>query len=274
MYYEIDEILAKQVYEMTHPRKEYKEGQITDEYMEKVDEFILFANDAKEKMVNCPERRVNVDKVCDDFSKRLADWYNRSNEIKSKTGTEFQTSSTEQYKLDREFEDIFKLKKRVLKTVSYDGAIYAKDENAIEKIEFKISRNKEELDVLRKENSEARRRKQPLPYSSREASLLRSSVIRLEKRLVKLKGLEESKTHEKKKAVYNGKKIEIAIIENTQLMTIQLLFKEEPDENIKNILKENYFTFSKKNRAYQRWLNVKGKSAAEKVVEEIQKHGR
>ena len=61
------------------------------------------------------------------------------------------------------------------------------------------------------------------------------------------------------------------LVENTEIMRLQLIFPDKPDEETRNILKGNGFRWSPKNGAWQRQLTNNAKYAANQVLETLAK---
>ena len=61
------------------------------------------------------------------------------------------------------------------------------------------------------------------------------------------------------------------MVENTELMRLQLIFEDKPDEEIRDILKRNGFKWSPKNVCWQRQLTGNAKYSLKQVIEELEK---
>lgn len=59
------------------------------------------------------------------------------------------------------------------------------------------------------------------------------------------------------------------IVENTELMRLQLIFPEKPDEETRSLLKSNGFRWSPKNQAWQRQLTNAARYAAENILQKL-----
>lgn len=59
------------------------------------------------------------------------------------------------------------------------------------------------------------------------------------------------------------------VIENTEIMRIQIIFNEKPDEEIRTLLKSNGFKWAPSKGVWQRQLTSNGKYALGKVVKEL-----
>jgi len=60
-----------------------------------------------------------------------------------------------------------------------------------------------------------------------------------------------------------------AVVENTELNRLQLMFQGKPPDDIRKILRQAGFVFSYKNTAWQRHLNNAGREAASRVERQI-----
>ena len=60
-------------------------------------------------------------------------------------------------------------------------------------------------------------------------------------------------------------------VKNTELMRLQLIFTDKPNDEVRTILKKNSFRWSPKNNAWQRQLTENGMFALKRVVNEINK---
>lgn len=79
----------------------------------------------------------------------------------------------------------------------------------------------------------------------------------------------ETLEKEKKRGTKTTESDFCTIIENTEIMRLQLIFPEKPEENIRHVLKSNGFHWSPKNGAWQRQLTNNARYAAKKVLENL-----
>lgn len=132
-------------------------------------------------------------------------------------------------------------------------AISSDDPKAIEKLESKIQ-----------ELEEYRKRVKAREHSTYELQNIGQEIRRLKERVNELKELDELDFQE---INFEGGKV----IHNKEQNRIQVLFGEKPNEEIRTILKQYGFKWSRSQRAWQRLYNKNGIRSTKWVLEEMEK---
>lgn len=165
--------------------------------------------------------------------------------------------------------------------------IKSDDENAIEDLEEKIEGLKEAQENMKEINKYYRKHKtlegcdlltekqcQKLQESIDQYSYDRAPYPRwaLQNNLANIKRYQQ-RVDELKKAKENGTAEidygDFKVVENTEMMRIQIIFGEKPDDEIRTLLKGNGFKWAPSQGAWQRQLTSNGKYALRKVVKEL-----
>ena len=162
------------------------------------------------------------------------------------------------------------------------GGISADDPNALERLRQKLDMLEAARERMKKINAHFRKyqtmegypeplteqEKQHISYmvesgfskwgiydTSNISAAIRSTKDRLER-------LEAQKVQETKETETEF----CTVVENTEIMRLQLIFPDKPDEETRNILKRNGFRWSPKNGAWQRQLTNNARYAAQNVL--------
>lgn len=165
--------------------------------------------------------------------------------------------------------------------------IKSDDENAIEALEEKIEGLKEAQENMKEINKYYRKHKtlegcdlltekqcRKLQESIDQYSYDRAPYPRwaLQNNLANIKRCQQ-RVDELKKAKENGTAEidygDFKVVENTEMMRIQIIFGEKPDDEIRTLLKGNGFKWAPSQGAWQRQLTSNGKYALRKVVKEL-----
>lgn len=297
MYYEINENTARRAKEM-NSYFEYNEGSATAGYRADVDEVVQLAERQKKRVD--PEYHEKIDYYVDLYARKMAENINKGNEIDCRVpsimvagGSNFPVGKKAKQNAarDRNMEEWKRIQgiKDKIRSIG-TGGIRSDEANAIEKLEKKLAKLQKAQDRMKGANKAIRLKDvekgnlklSEIGYTDKEIEDLRSpdfagrigypswmlqnnnaNIRRIKKRIEDLKAEQESEPIEDQE--YDG----FTLHEDTDLMRIQFLFDDKPDEETRAVLKANGFRWSPKNKAWQRLLNQNGRRAAEIVLKEI-----
>lgn len=299
-YYHINEETARRSHELAS-FSEYKEGTLTSEYRYKVDKVYELADKLAEVR---PDDADKGYRIADRYAKRLAANMNRDAEIGTRCpsvmisgSANFPTRKKERqveaWRSNREdYEAVEKIPDKIRAMIAGKDIIKSGDARAIEKLESKIAELKEQQETMKSANAYYRKNKtlegfdgmpekeirevmadmkrfkwnDDKPFQSYSLTNNNANIKRLEKRLEGLKAEKEAGDSE-----VEGESGLYTLVTNTEIMRIQFIFSDKPDEQIRSILKENGFRWAPSQSAWQRQLTANGKCAAQKVIAEIKK---
>ena len=91
-----------------------------------------------------------------------------------------------------------------------------------------------------------------------------ANIHRIEGRLKELRVAKKKGTLETENKFFK-------VVENTEIMRLQLLFEEKPEQEVREVLKSNGFRWAPSQEAWQRQLNNNARYALQKVVEQLEK---
>lgn len=299
VYYPINEDLAKQAYNMMSFR-EYKTGSLTEEYKRCVDRAYKIADKAAEQR---PDEAGRIYGFAARYSKKMADNLNE----KSKIGTmcpslmisgsgNFPVKKKEKQNAasgrnDKEFWEIQKILDKIRSIANGKDIIKSGDENAVEKLEKKLTGLKENQEKMKAANKALRMKDtekgdevlRELGYTYAQIVKLRKpdfcgrigfpsyaltnnnqNIHRVENRLKTLKAAKEQENTESENEYFR-------VVENAEIMRLQLLFDGKPDSVIRDILKKNGFRWSPRNECWQRQLTNNARYAMKNVLESLER---
>lgn len=297
-YYPIDEKTARVAHEMMSFR-EYPEGRLTREYQTYVDEAYKIADAAAEIR---PEESERIYRIADRYAKRLADNLN----ARSRIGTmcpsvmisgagNFPVAKKRKQnaaadKNFKEFQEIQGLLDKIRSIERGKDIIKAGDSDAVEKLERKVAALAEQQELMKKVNAwykkngtldgcpdmteeEIEELKASMqtgfhfedrPFQRYEISNNGQNLRKTKERLEELKAAKEQENKEEKNDLFT-------VIENADIMRLQLMFNEKPEEEVREILKKNGFRWSPKNQAWQRQLTSNAKRSLHIVIKELER---
>ena len=263
-YYPIDEEAARTAWNMNHMGMFSGDEQ---EYMQEVDQAYEIAEEVAER---CPDQKGAMLEMADKFAKRLAGWYNKKYRIDSMCPSvliagpsNFPVSKKEKQSraADRHWEDYRKImgvKERIRKLGEPSKVIKAADDDAAKKLREKIAQLTEKQKSMKTANAQARKEGKHAPYA---ACTLSNNSQRIRATKAKLASLEATKEMGTSERCIEFMGEQVAVIENTELMRLQLLFDGKPSDNIRETLKKNGFRWSPKQGAWQRQLTANARFA-------------
>ncbi|MBS6972212.1 MAG: hypothetical protein KH146_15155 [Eggerthella sp.] len=298
-YYEVNEGLARTA-KSINSFSDYVENTATNEYKYYCDKVYDVLEKIIEQKPNLAEKATyKVDRYC----RMLADYYNAyyKNEascpsilitgagnfpIKKKNA-----QNKRREKLHETWKYLEQQSEQIKNLLIMDQPILSKNQDAVELLEEKIAKLEEEhkqklyWNKYYKKNGTlkgaeglgdkqieivedfVRRNPSFAPFSVTNDT---ANIRRYKQRLEKMKAAKATGT--KIEAVNDENNNELfKVVKNTELMRLQLIFTDKPNDEVRTILKKNSFRWSPKNNAWQRQLTENGMFALKRVVNEINK---
>lgn len=294
-YYTIDENAAKHAQAMWS-FDDYKAGSTTNEYQSKVNEVYDLADEiAKER----PERADKAYYLAGKYAYRLAHYYNEDSRINMMCPSvlisgpaNFPTRKKEKQNaaMDKNMTYLADTNKIIdkLRGILYGKDIISSDdEQAIEKLETKIAKLKDEQEMMKSVNAYYRKNKtldgcedltadmaaklkkemanswnSDKPYPTFMLSNNNANIRRLEQRLAEIQATKEIGDSEEE---HNGYKV----VTDTDAMRIQFFFDGKPNEDVRDTLKSYGFHWAPSVGAWQRKLTDNAKRTTEYIIPKI-----
>ena len=298
-YYELNEGLARTA-KSINSFSDYVENTATNEYKYYCDKVYDVLEKIIEQKPNLAEKATyKVDRYC----RKLADYYNAyyKNEascpsilitgagnfsIKKKNA-----QNKRREKLHETWKYLEQQSEQIKNLLIMDQPILSKNQDAVELLEEKIAKLEEEhkqklyWNKYYKKNGTlkgaeglsdkqieivedfVRRNPSFAPFSVTNDT---ANIRRYKQRLEKMKEAKATGTKIETVNDENNNKL-FKVVKNTELMRLQLIFTDKPNDEVRTILKKNSFRWSPKNNAWQRQLTENGMFALKRVVNEINK---
>ena len=298
-YYEVNEGLARTA-KSINSFSDYVENTATNEYKYYCDKVYDVLEKIIEQKPNLAEKATyKVDRYC----RKLADYYNAyyKNEascpsilitgagnfpIKKKNA-----QNKRRKKLHETWKYLEQQSEQIKNLLIMDQPILSKNQDAVELLEEKIAKLEEEhkqklyWNKYYKKNGTlkgaeglsdkqieivedfVRRNPSFAPFSVTNDT---ANIRRYKQRLEKMKEAKATGTKIETVNDENNNKL-FKVVKNTELMRLQLIFTDKPNDEVRTILKKNSFRWSPKNNAWQRQLTENGMFALKRVVNEINK---
>lgn len=297
-YYEINEEMAKFAND-ANSYKDYKAGTATKIYKDFVDRVYKTVEKIKEEKPNLAEK---AESMAEQYSRKLAEYYNayykneascpsmlisgRANFPVNKKNKQ----NNRRESLEKEWKYLKGYANKIENLLTMKQPILSNDENAVELLRDKINKLEAEQKKMNAVNAYYRKNKtlegcpeltskqieilkaamedsfhyEDKPFMGWQLSNNNATIKNTKKRLEELLKLKEEGTCEKENQFFK-------VVENTELMRLQLIFEDKPDEEIRDILKRNGFKWSPKNVCWQRQLTGNAKYSLKQVIEELEK---
>ena len=297
-YYEINEEMAKFANDANSYR-DYKAGTATKIYKDFVDRVYKTVEKIKEEKPNLAEK---AEGMAERYSRKLAEYYNayykneascpsmlisgRANFPVNKKNKQ----NNRRESLEKEWKYLEGYANKIENLLTMKQPILSNDENAVELLRNKINKLEAEQKKMKAVNAYYRKNKtlegcpeltskqieilkaamedsfhyEKKPFMGWQLSNNNATIKNTKKRLEELLKLKEEGTCEKENQFFK-------VVENTELMRLQLIFEDKPDEEIRDILKRNGFKWSPKNVCWQRQLTGNAKYSLKQVIEELEK---
>lgn len=295
----INETTARRAKEMSS-FNDYKTNSATDDYNAEVNRIMKKAECIKEIK---PERSEEIDGLVRRYIVLYANFINKSNEISCRCPSvmicgpaNFPVRKQEQQfeAYGKNFEKLDQLKsiEYKLERIKYNNeAIKSGDSDAIEKLQSKLQKLDDLQIYMKNANAYYRKNKTLKGYANTtddSAEVLDKEILTTRHRVpfasfsltnnnAKIKATKEriEQLSKFKETVVDEVKTETAknepftIVRNTDLVRLQLLFSEKPDEETRSILKRNGFKWAPSQNAWQRLLNNNSEYALKQILKAI-----
>ena len=293
VYFPINEKMAGHARSMWS-FSEYKPGSTTEEYKSYVNEAYNLADEVAAKD---EKAGVRAYAVAERYSKRMAEYFNRDISInlmcpsvmicgpanfpaKKKNRQIAAFDSNMEF-----FNETQKLLDKIKSISNGSELIKSSDEDCIERLEYKLETLKTLQEKMKAVNAALRKKDieegnldlMELGYTEDDIKEIRTPDIigrigypayrlqnnnqeihRIEERINSLKTVKERGTTEEENEGYTYK-------EDTELMRIQFIFDDKPDEETRKILKQYGFRWAPSQGAWQRQLTTNGQRSAKFV---------
>lgn len=296
-YFEIDENLAKQAYEMMS-FNDYKQGSLTAEYRSYVNKAYDLADEITHKK---PDESEKVYAIANRYAKKMAENLNKRSRIGCMCPSvmicgpaNFPVRKKEKQNaaIDKNYQEWSTIQKLLgkMKQIQFGNSIIrAGDTDAIEKLEKKLEGLKKYQEMMKAVNSYYRKNKtvkgyselseeeikkiqlkmendwhyEDKPFMTWELSNNNQNIHSVEKRLKSLKSAKDNGIQESENKYFK-------VVENTEIMRLQLFFEEKPEETTRKILKRNGFKWTPSQGAWQRQLTNNAKYSLKIVLETLE----
>ena len=293
VYFPINEKMAGHARSMWS-FSEYKPGSTTEEYKSYVNEAYNLADEVAAKD---EKAGVRAYAVAERYSKRMAEYFNRDISINlmcpsvmicgpANFPVKKKNRQIAAFDSNREFfNETQKLLDKIKSISNGSELIKSSDEDCIERLEYKLETLKTLQDKMKAVNAALRKKDieegnldlMELGYTEDDIKEIRTPDIigrvgypayrlqnnnqeihRIEERINSLKTVKERGTTEEENEGYTYK-------EDTELMRIQFIFDDKPDEETRKILKQYGFRWAPSQGAWQRQLTTNGQRSAKFV---------
>ena len=297
IYFPINEKMAGHARSMWS-FSDYKPGSTTEEYKSYVNEAYNLADEVAAKD---EKAGIRAYPVAERYSKRMAEYFNRDISINLMCPSvmisgpaKFPTKKKERQIAAQErnyefYKDTQKLLDKIRSIENGSDLIKSSDEDCIERLEYKLETLKALQEKMKSANVAIRKKDKEegnldllaLGYSPDQIKELRTpdfggrigcpaymlqnnnqEIHRVEERINSLKEIKENGVIEEETENYTYR-------EDSEIMRIQFIFEDKPDEETRNILKNNGFKWAPSQGAWQRQLTSNGKHAARRVKEAL-----
>ena len=293
IYFDINEKMAGHARSMWS-FSEYKPGSTTEEYKSYVNEAYNLADEVAAKD---EKAGVRAYAVAERYSKRMAEYFNRDISINlmcpsvmicgpANFPVKKKNRQIAAFDSNREFfNETQKLLDKIKSISNGTEVIKSNDEDCIERLEYKLETLKALQEKMKSANVAIRKKDKEegnldllaLGYSPDQIKELRTpdfggrigypaymlqnnnqEIHRVEDRINSLKTVKERGTTEEENEGYTYK-------EDAELMRIQFIFDDKPDEETRKILKQYGFRWAPSQGAWQRQLTTNGQRSAKFV---------
>lgn len=298
VYFSISEELAKIAHDMMS-FSDYKQGSKTASYRAMCDEVYDLAERVAEAK---PKEAERAWRIATAYARRMADNINADSRIGTRCpsilvsgGSNFPVRKKEKQvaaweRNQQEYNDIQKYKDKLQRILYGKEVIRADDEDAIIKLEEKLSELEAMQERMKEVNAYYKKHKtlegcpelseearlkletgmssdwrtDPAPYPSFAITNNGANIRTTRKRLEKLR---EEKSRETSETRYDD--LCLTVRENVEDMRIQLLFDDKPEPEVRDLLKHWAFKWAPSVGAWQRQLTNDARYATRQVVTKL-----
>ena len=290
IYFDINETDARRAKNM-YSFSEYVSESETNAYISEVNRIYDMGDAAIARGVSAEK----VERICNRFSKKYAEWINRSFRIELMCpsimisgASNFPVRKKEKQNVARDkhwalYNDLMKVKSELEWMGTPREIIMAGDADAVERLQKKVTELEKKQSAMKAANVHWRKNgtmkgfiangweyadekiKESLygvPYPHYALTNNNNKLKNTRNRLESLKRVKERETTESSTDFCK-------VVENTEIMRLQLIFEGKPDEKIRSILKSNGFRWAPSQNAWQRQLTVNAKAALKRIEKEI-----
>lgn len=297
VYFPINEKMAGHARSMWS-FSDYKPGSTTEEYKSYVNEAYNLADEVAAKD---EKAGIRAYAVAERYSKRMAEYFNRDISINlmcpsvmicgpANFPVKKKNRQIAAFDSNREFfNETQKLLDKIKSISNGYELIKSSDEDCIERLEYKLETLKALQEKMKAVNAALRKKDieegnldlMELGYTKDDIKKIRTpdfagrigcpaymlqnnnqEIHRVEERINSLKEIKENGIIEEETENYTYR-------EDSEIMRIQFIFEDKPDEETRNILKNNGFKWAPSQGAWQRQLTLNGKHAARRVKEAL-----
>lgn len=297
VYFPINEKMAGHARSMWS-FSDYKPGSTTEEYKSYVNEAYNLADKVAAKD---EKAGIRAYAVAERYSKRMAEYFNRDISINlmcpsvmicgpANFPVKKKNRQIAAFDDNREFfNETQKLLDKIKSISNGSELIKSSDEDCIERLEYKLETLKALQEKMKAVNAALRKKDieegnldlMELGYTEDDIKKIRTpdfagrigypaymlqnnnqEIHRVEERINSLKEIKENGIIEEETENYTYR-------EDSEIMRIQFIFEDKPDEETRNILKNNGFKWAPSQGAWQRQLTLNGKHAARRVKEAL-----
>lgn len=297
-YFPISEELARSAHEMMS-MSDYKPGSKTASYRAACDEAYDLAEQVEKAR---PREAGRAWRIATAFARRMADNVNADSRIGTKCpsvlisgGSNFPVRKKEKQvaaweRNHEEYEEIQKYKDKLRSILYGRESIRADDEDAIIRLEEKLSNLEAMQERMKEVNAYYKKHKtltgcpelsekaqkqleagmesdwraNKVPYPSFAITNNGANIRTTRQRLEKLR---EEKSRETSEVRHD--ELRLTVRENVEDMRIQLIFDEKPEADVRELLKGWAFRWSPNAGAWQRQLTNDGRYAASQVLKKL-----
>lgn len=298
IYHKINEETAR-VAKTINSFSDYISGSATLEYKTNIDNIYDLVEKIVEENPNLAERAIGMVEY---YNRKLAKYYNDyyRNEASCPSvmicgAGNFPMRKKEKQNnrrdtLMNEWGYLQRYVNKIQNILTINQPILSNDKNAVELLEEKLEKMESVQAMMKAANAYYRKNKtlddcpvltleqidklkdsmsgnnhyENKPFLSYELTNNNANIKSTTLRLQKLKKEKETGTQEQVNQYFT-------IVENKELMRLQLIFKDKPEPEVRDILKSNGFRWSPKNGCWQRQLTDNARYSAERVIQELKK---
>ncbi len=292
-YYTINEEMAR-IANMGNSFREYTAGSATEAYKNRVNAIYDIVDKIKEKKPNLAAKAAGM---ADRYSRKLAEYYNAYYRNEASCPSVMiagpanfpvrkkQRQNSRRDSLMNEWNYLESYAEKIKHLLIQEQPILSNDENVIELLTEKIADLEAEKKSMKAMNAHYRKHgnideydglithdmQRHLDFIFRydfiHGSLFNTTNINQEikrsrDRLEEIKRVKDAGTTETEYESF-------AVIENTEIMRLQIVFADKPDLEVREILKSNGFKWAPSQNAWQRQLTNNAKYSLKRVIEQI-----
>lgn len=294
MYYEINETTARRAKEMSS-FSDYTPGSTTAAYRAQVDEATALA---ARKTQQYPDQADKIAALLNRYARKFAEYYNKENEI-SRRCPSVMIAGPANFPVRKKQKQIaawdknrenYRQAQAILERIKIlgTGGIQSGDPSAIEKLQSKLTALERAQQTMKDVNAYYRRHKTldgcpgltqkqadsikagwengwyvGIPFPPYSLQNNNAEIHRIRDRIETLQAVKATPVlQEITGPGYTYR-------ENTEIMRVQFIFDDKPDEATRTLLKSSGFRWAPSQNAWQRQLTPNGRYAAKSVIQKL-----